>query len=149
MDNVDWKSRVFDKCIDSWFGRHKSTEEMQQGSANEEFILQRIKTNDWVHDVFEIGMLQTTRGGPWLAVSPDAIALGNIESSDGRFQEDEEQVIFVEMKTRQKPAPIQRAFAARDKYGAVVYCNYGDDSFNECVPPENKKQLVQEAMVKI
>ncbi len=43
---------MFDKCIDLWFGRHKSTEEMQ-GSANEEFILQCIKTNDWVHDVFD------------------------------------------------------------------------------------------------
>jgi hypothetical protein len=85
IDDDCWKSPLFNKCIDSWFGRHKSTDEMQQGSANKQFLFQCIKTNDWVNDIFEVGMLQALQGGPWLAVSPDAIVLGTIQYSDDKL----------------------------------------------------------------
>ena len=49
---------IMDNCIKQWFGRHKSTEAMKQGSANEPMILQRLQTFDWIEAVFEVGMLQ-------------------------------------------------------------------------------------------
>lgn len=62
MKNDDWKLPLFNKYIDSWFIGHKSTDEMQQGSANQQVILLHIKNNDWITDVFDIGMSQTIRG---------------------------------------------------------------------------------------
>jgi len=35
IDSDDSKLRLLDKCIDSWFGRHRSTEYIQQGLSNE------------------------------------------------------------------------------------------------------------------
>ncbi len=76
---------------------------MKQGSANEPMILQRLRGIEWIEDVFEVGMLQSTRedAGPWVAVSPDGIVIGHISSENGLFQEEERQIMFVEMKTRQ------------------------------------------------
>jgi hypothetical protein len=94
---------IMNNCIKQWFGRHKSTEAMKQGSANEPMILQRLQTYDWIEEVFEVGMLQSTRedAGPWVAVSPDGLVVGHISSDDGLFEEDESQIMFVEMKSRQ------------------------------------------------
>lgn len=62
-----------------------------------------------------------------MALSPDVF--GTIKSSNHMFHEDEEQTISMEMKIRQKPAPIQHAYVTRKKYGAEMHCNYGDDFF--------------------
>ncbi len=71
---------------------------MQQGSANESFIVQRLQQQEWVTDVFEVGMLQSKRGSPWIAVSLDAIVVGTVNSPNGLPQEEEEQILFVELK---------------------------------------------------
>lgn len=146
-DDDDWKCSLLDKCIKSWFGRHSSSDAMRQGTENEDFILQRLTKETWITDVFEVGMLQSKRGGGWLAVSPDAIAVGTVSSPDGFFQEDEEVVFFVEMKTRQVPETIQKARAAREKHDRLVYCKYDSNTFRECVFSENRKQLLHQAMV--
>jgi hypothetical protein len=93
------KLELFNKCVNSWFGRHKSTVCMQQGSANESFIVQRLQQQEWVTDVFEVGMLQSKIGSPWISVSPDAILVGTVNSPNGLPQEEEEQILFVELKT--------------------------------------------------
>ena len=80
---------MLDKCIDSWFGRHSSSDNMRQGTENENFVLQRLTCEKWISDIFEVGMLQSKHGGGWLAVSPDAIAVGTISSPDGTFVEDD------------------------------------------------------------
>jgi hypothetical protein len=59
FDDNDWKSPLMDKCIGSWFDRHKSTDAMKQGRVNEEFVVQRLMGEAYVHDVFEVGMLQS------------------------------------------------------------------------------------------
>ena len=41
-DNDEWKVSMLDKCIDSWFGRHSSSDVMRQGTENEDFALQRL-----------------------------------------------------------------------------------------------------------
>eukprot|EP00956_Cyclotella_meneghiniana_P028946 scaffold68869_cov96-Cyclotella_meneghiniana.AAC.2 len=129
--------------MDSWFGRHKSTDVMKQGTQNEDFIMQRFSREPWVYDVFQVGMLQSKRGGGWLAVSPDGIAVGHISSPCGFYQEEDDQVMFIEMKTRQRPNTIQQARTARRKHGRLVYCSYGSETFNDCVFEENRKMLYE------
>ena len=53
------KMQQFMACAKSWFGRHRSTEYMQQGSRNETFIAQRLAQQPWVSSVFNVGLLQS------------------------------------------------------------------------------------------
>jgi hypothetical protein len=41
-DDDKWKVTMLDKCIDSWFGRHSSSDVMRPGTKNEDFVLQRL-----------------------------------------------------------------------------------------------------------
>ncbi len=138
---------MLDKCIDSWFGRHSSSDVMRQGTKNEDFVLQRLSHEKWISDVFEVGMLQSKRGGGWLAVSPDAIVVGSISLPDGSFLEDGDVVLFIEVKTRQSPATIQQTWAAKERHGNLVYCSYGSETFKDCIFSKNRKQLLHQAMV--
>ncbi len=49
--------------------------------------------------MFEVGMLQSKRGSPWIAMSPDAKEVGKVNSPNGLLQEEEEEILFVEMKS--------------------------------------------------
>ena len=104
-------------CAKSWFGRHRSTEYMQQGSRNETFIAQRLAQQPWVSSVFNVGMLQSKLGAEWIAVSPDAIILADLPHES---DENEKQVLFVEMKTRQTGKTISGANEAVQNYGQLV-----------------------------
>ena len=105
-DDDEWKKVMIEKLMNQWFDRHTSNEVMKEGTANEEYIAQRLLMQQWVCDVFEVGLLQSRQSKGWIAVSPDAILVGSISSPDGTFQEDENQVMFAEFKTRQKPNSI-------------------------------------------
>jgi hypothetical protein len=129
----EWKKSMMEKCMKQWFDRHVSNEVMKEGTANEPYIVQRLSMQQWVCDVYEVGMLQSTRSRGWIAVSPDAILVGSISSPDGIFQEDDNQVMFAEFKTRQKPNSIQKALKASQLHGELVFCNYGDDVFTACI----------------
>lgn len=65
-------------------------------------ISQHFKTNHWLNDVFNVGMLQTMIGGPWVMVSLDAISLTTVG---------------------------------------------GLEITKDCVPPNNRKQMLQQAIV--
>ncbi len=138
------KMQQFMACAKSWFGRHRSTEYMQQGSRNETFIAQRLAQQPWVSSVFNVGMLQSKLGAEWIAVSPDAIILADLPHES---DENEKQVLFVEMKTRQTGKTISGANEAVQNYGQLVFCKYDDDIFKGCVPASNRKQLLHQAMV--
>jgi hypothetical protein len=138
------KMQQFRACAKSWFARHKSTEYMQQGSRNETFIAQRLVQQPWVYSVFDVGLLQSKRGAEWIAVSPDAIALADLPHES---EENEKQVLFVEMKTRQTGQTISAAREAVKNYGELVFCKYDDDIFKGCVPASNRKQLLHQSMV--
>jgi hypothetical protein len=114
---------------------------MHQGSVNEDFIIQRLLLQPWVSGVFDVGLLQSKHGAPWIAVSLDAIIIANIPDVDC------EQVVFVEMKTRQSTRTIAKAREATNAHGDLVYCKYDDDIFCECVPNINRKQLLHQAAV--
>ena len=146
-DDDEWKVTMLDKCIDSWFGRHSSSDVMRPGTKNEDCVLQRLSHEKWISDVFEVGKLQSKHGGGWLAVSSDAIAVGSVSLPDGSFLEDDNVVMFVEVKTRQSPATIQQTWAAKGHHGNLVYCSYGSETFKDCVFSENRKHLLHQAMV--
>ena len=61
-------------------------------------------------------MLQSKRGSPWIAVSPDAKVAGTVNSPNGLPQEEEEKILFVELKTRQKNDTIFRAKGALERW---------------------------------
>jgi hypothetical protein len=120
---------------------------MKQGSNNEAPLLERLGTQDWVHEVYEIGMLEVI-GSPWLAVSPDAIIVATVNSPDGMFQEEETpQIMFVEMKTRLGSGTIEKSMESFKTNGGLVHCCYGDDEFKACVPSGNRSQLIHQSMV--
>ena len=147
LESDESKRKLLEQFNDSHHNRqHRSTKFMQQGSMNEEPLLEKLEAEEWVHQVFEVGMLQRIED-PWLAVSPDAIIVASVSSPDGLFQEDEEQIMFVEMKTRLAGSTISKSIDSWRKHGRLVYCNYGDECFNNVVPSSNRSQLIHQAMV--
>ena len=57
---------------------------------------------------------------------------------------EEEQILLVEMKTRQTVKAISAAKEAVKNHGDLLFCKYGDDVFNDCVPASNRKQLLHQ-----
>ena len=77
-------------------GNINQHDDMKQGSPNEDPIAQRISRNSSVSDVFDVGLINSKQNVPWLAVSPDAIIIGSINSPGGLYQEDGKQHILHE-----------------------------------------------------
>ena len=59
-------------------------------------------------EVFEVGMMQSKHGGPWLVVSPDARIVRSVHSPHGIMimNEDGEQILFVKMKITVSLIPL-------------------------------------------
>lgn len=123
---------VFENLMNSWYKRHPSSEVMKRGSLNEVPTVEQLETMEWVLEFYEVGLLES-RETPILAVSPDGIARINVEGYE------ESQIATVEIKTRQAIDTINHT--------SHVTCVYDDDVFKECVPPENRKQVMHQAFV--
>ena len=76
-----------------------------------------------------------------LGVSPDGVC---ILTTDNNLNG---QAVCIEIKTRVKPATIAKAETARAEYEQVVWCYFWDDTFNKCVPAENRHQVLHQAAV--
>eukprot|EP00984_Skeletonema_dohrnii_P027846 scaffold17539_cov76-Skeletonema_dohrnii-CCMP3373.AAC.1 len=144
-------SDLLDKCIESWFGRgRKTTDAMEQGTKNEEPTLEHFSQLENVKAVFEVGLLKWNSEGN-VGVSPDGVAI--VKVPDGSCNDDE--IACVEMKTRSKENTIAKAEEAVERAkqnsidgdGKVVVCEYDDDVFKICVPAENRKQVIHQAVV--
>ena len=48
---------IFDICLKSWFGRHKSNNAMVIGTLNEEPTFDKLLHEDFIIDLFEVGLL--------------------------------------------------------------------------------------------
>jgi hypothetical protein len=80
-DNSTKTSLELMSClIKSWFNRNRFTEPMVIGSRNEEAMLLHLASKSYVLSIYECGLLKS-KDNPWLAASPDAIAV--IDDSDG------------------------------------------------------------------
>jgi hypothetical protein len=78
-DNEEHRSRtMLETFVSSWFSSSRSTEEMMRGSANEDAVIRALSRKPFIKAIYETGMSARTET-PWLACSPDAIAVFSIE----------------------------------------------------------------------
>ena len=128
------------ECLKSWFGRFKASTAMKLGTDNEEATATKFAQEDFVKSFFDVGLLQC-KAAPHIGVSPDGVALL-------QFGEEEAFHACVEIKTRtNEDTTIEKAEAAKRMHGRVSRCTFGDDTFNDCVVSENRKQVMQQAFV--
>ena len=132
-------SATLDSCINSWFGRHRSNENMQIGTDNEDITAKRFQTKPYVVSFHNCGLLCWKKRG-YFGVSPDGVAQIMLPSSDTV-------ICSVEIKTRVAEKTISKALKAYDSFGGDVFCCYGDDVFSQCVPSENHVQLLHQSVV--
>jgi len=136
---------LLDECLVSWFGRHSGgTSAMAEGTANEEPTAQKFSSMSFVKAFYDVGLLQWNKAD-YLGVSPDGVAIVKVPGEE--YKELEEKRCCVEIKTRVKPDPIAAAENARQQHGYIVTCSYDDDVFKGCVPSQNRKQVVHQALV--
>ena len=104
--------KLMDQCCSTWFGRHgSSSQDMAQGTKNEEPTIQNFASKDYVVDFFEDSLLQM-RDHPTIGVSPYGIAWVLVPEDE--FEEQEKQLACVEIKTRIKPKTIFQAESRRE-----------------------------------
>ena len=146
-------TNLLNDCFNSWFGRHISTEAMKIGSTNEIPTAEKLANESWVLEFYEVGLLEWKEAS-FIGVSPDGIARINVPANDADIESsnsdgDETALHYasVEMKTRSSPNTIEKAQKAASDHGKLVYCTYDDDKFKSCVPAENRKQLLHQALV--
>ena len=142
-----------DKCLHSWFGRHGATSTaMAQGTKNEDPTAQNFASMDFVEEFYEVGLLKWKEAQN-IGVSPDGIAWVKIPGPAN--EDDEQQLVCVEIKTRVSDNTILKAESAReyakeksvDGDGKIVVCEYDDNIFKKCVPSANRKQVIHQAVV--
>jgi hypothetical protein len=75
-------STILEMLLLSWFSRSRSTTEMVIGTTNETAILLAFSRNPFVLHLFECGLFECYHY-PWLAASPDSIAV--LRTSSGNF----------------------------------------------------------------
>ena len=76
--------------------------------------------------IFEVGLLEN-KTYPWIAASPDGVAVVG-------FQEDENVVASIEIKTRVSLEQIQQAEEIAAKYQPkLIVCEIGDKTWKECI----------------
>jgi hypothetical protein len=156
------KSELIIKCCDSWYGRHKSSKAMKQGSLNEIPLAQQLERLDWLDCFFDCGIIEV-RNSPEVAVSADGFSLITVQAPvDPTSASDSDSEVgsltaltqpkiveaVVEMKTRlSDDTTIRRATLVARKHGVHVQCKYNDEVFKDCVPSENRLQVMHQVYV--
>jgi hypothetical protein len=129
------KVELLDKLMSSWFSRSRSTAPMVIGSKNEGALLKAFKRDPLVYEVFECGLIENKRL-PWLAASPDAITVLQINA-------DEAEIATVEVKTRASLDRIAEAERIAQKHNMkTIKCVVGDDVWKECVDADHATQIL-------
>ncbi len=133
-------TEVMEKLMASWFSRTRSTTPMVIGSKNENAVLKAFSNLDYVCSVFDVGLIEHS-DIPWLAASPDAVAI--IQTT-----EDFAGIVPVEVKTRVAPDRILEAERIAQDYNCkLIFCGVGDEVWKECVEPEHSTQVMMQMLV--
>ena len=107
---------------------------------NEEPTVTQLRSEPFIRCLFDVGLLQSNVN--WsLGVSPDGVCILMTEDNLNGL------ATCVKIKTRVKLLTIARLEAARVECGRLVWCYYGDDNFNKCVPAENRHHVLHQAAV--
>ncbi len=130
---------LIQSCLNSWFGRFKSTAPMVRGSSNEVPAALKLAQEDFVMDFCEVGLLQH-KECPFLGVSPDGVAMINSAHITNK-------VACVEIETGVGAVPIATATKVAADHGRVVNCAFNDEVFKKCVPSEHRSQVLHQAWV--
>ena len=140
---------LFQQCLDSWFSRHKSSSAMKAGTLNEEPTIEKLCHERFIMRIFECGLI-VDKANHCLGVSPDGIALlidEDLEDDDAVSEIRSYLLACVEIKTRVSENTIDAAEAALSDHGRIVKCRYGDATFKECVPANNRGQVLHQATI--
>lgn len=137
-ETVEGDTRIsrMQKCLDSWFGRHPSTQVVL--GDDEEPLINELRRVDWITEVYDIGLVEWKKA-PFIAVSPDGVAEFCVDNTIHHA--------CIEIKKRTDWAEVEDAEDAATDHGSTVHCKFGDDVFKECVPPNDRHQVLQQAIV--
>jgi len=126
---------------ESWFSRARSTPDMVAGTKNETAILDAFLQHPNVRNLFECGLLESKKI-PWLAASPDAIAVISIPGDE------QLKVAVVEIKTKVSHQRIAAAESIYATYNSIwIEATVGDEIWHECIEPEHQSQLLVQLAV--
>jgi hypothetical protein len=134
--------KVLTALVKSWFNWSRSTTNMVIGTKNEDAVLLAFSKLPYVLHIYSVGLLEN-KHYPWLAASPDAIAV--LQHPSGRTP-----VCVVEVKTRNTETTIQAAEALVEKYktnDGVIWAEVEDDAWNELVPKNHSDQVILQMIV--
>jgi hypothetical protein len=132
-------------CKSWFFPRGTQTADMKSGSLNERNVFEAIAKQPWCKCLCEVGLLQRIdfRGA---IVSPDGV--GRFVMPEGEDGEEDEVIAACEIKTRSDEVKLSKLWGLqREKGTDYIKCNVGDNTWWEVVPPENRAQVVHQAMV--
>ena len=118
---------------------------MKSGSINEKNVFDTIKEQDWCYHLCEVGCLQMTdfRGA---VVSPDGV--GMVFLPNRNEEEDDPVIASIEIKTRFDKLKLAKLWDIQQTQGTnYIQCKVGDSTWWKVVPPENRAQVVHQAMV--
>jgi hypothetical protein len=129
---------ILQMLLSSWFNRMRSMEEMRIGSKNEDAVLMAFTSFPSVTDIFQCGLFES-KVYPWLAASPDGIAIIMEPESNKK-------AAVVEIKTR---VSLQRILAAEEihaKYNdnKIIETFIGSPVFEEVVEKDHATQLMMQ-----
>ena len=79
----EWKRKMLDDLVSSWFSNNRSTDSMKRGTANEIPVIRGLQNLDFVVCFYEVGMFCSI-SVIWVAVSPDGV--GVIDISKLKFE---------------------------------------------------------------
>jgi len=129
------EGRILQMLLCSWFFRSRSTEEMRIGTKNEDAILAALRNFNIAADIFQCGLLES-KFIPWLAASPDAIAI--VRSPEGQ-----KVLATIEVKTRVSPEGVAEAerIAACWSHKMIV-CILGTDNIEDITDKEHATQVM-------
>jgi hypothetical protein len=108
--------------------------DMVAGTKNEGAILDAFLQHPNVKDLFECGLLES-KEVPWLAASPDAIAILSLPDDDM------DTLAVVEMKKRASHQRIAAAERIHARYNSIwIEAEIGNDVWNGCTEPDHQYQ---------
>jgi hypothetical protein len=116
---------------------------MKIGTKNEDAILHALRCHHQVSDLWSGGLFESKQY-PWLAASPDAIAI--VKAPGGR-----EVVATVEVKTRVSPQRIVQAEEIARKYNdKPIVCVVGENTMSDIMDKDHATQvLIQMITLKV
>jgi len=144
---------VFRLMTESWYTVSKNgTSAVKLGGKNEDVFLRKLRQQNWVKEIFNVGLLEKT--GTAYSVSADGICTLSLQHSfDSKFNlkfVDEYLVSGIEIKTKVSNILVDEFRQKSDRYNLgsdLLVVEVGTDNWFDLVPTNNRGQVLQQMMV--